>query len=540
MAEQYRPGIVFQPATHYGMQQGINQILNTIRPTLGPFPRRVLHDISSSHKMETLDDGGVIARRIIEIAGRDQDMGAMYIRHMLWHLSEKVGDGTATAAVMFQKIYNEGVRHIVAGINAQQLRHYLEAGMYLILADLARQTRPVRGKARLVGVAQSICYEASLAKMLGEIFDIIGEYGRLDIRSSRSRGLEREYVEGMYWKGKVLSRQMVNNQERARAELEDALILISDIDVEEPRQLVPVLSAALQRKSKALFLIVKKLSDNAIGFLVSKQVREKIEVVATKLDTFMPADYAAAYRDLAILTGGEPLLKAAGQTLDSIRPEHLGQARRVWADPHHFGLSGGRGNPRQLRQHLAELRQAHQRAADREIREKLQERIGKLMGGSATLWIGGATESEIEFRKNLAKRTAQAIRGAVQSGIVPGGGVAFLTCRPTLQARLAQSSSPEERAAYATLLQAMEAPTRTLLNNAGYEASEVMAKINRAGPGFGFDLEQGQIVDMIEAGIFDVAQVQQEAVHSAVAGAALALTIDVLVHHKKPEQATTP
>ena len=539
MDKTYKPGVVFQPAAYHGMQQGINQILNTIRPTLGPYPRRVVYEVGAGN-LEFLDDGGIIARRIIEIAGRNQDMGAMFIRHMLWRLHQKVGDGTATAAVLFQTIYNEGLRHIAAGVNAPQLRRHLEQGMQLILKEIDEMVIPVQGKTKLAQMANSICYEPALAKLLGEIFDIIGEYGRLDIRSSRSRGLDREYVEGMYWKGKLISREMINNQARVRAELEDAAILISDIEVENPRDLVPVVGAAIQRKAKTLFLIANKLSDGALSVLLSKQVREKIKVVAAKLDAFRPVDFAAAHEDLAVLTGGQPLVKAAGQTLAEVKPEHLGRARRVWADRYHFGLSGGRGDPRRLRQHITELREAHSQTDDAEIRDKLQERIGKLLGGSATLWVGGATKSDIDFRKTLAKRTAQAIRGAVMEGVVPGGGMALLACKPALQARLAENAEPEARAAYSILLQALEAPIRALLTNAGYEASEIMAKVNRAGPGHGFDLETGQIVDMTQAGIFDVATVQKEAVHSAVASAALALTIDVLVHHKKPEQSIEP
>jgi chaperonin GroEL len=259
-----------------------------------------------------------------------------------------------------------------------------------------------------------------------------------------------------------------------------------------------------------------------------------------KTPGFGLSDQAADLQDLALLTGGRPLLAAAGQTLESVKLEDLGRARRAWADPYNFGLSGGKGDSRQLRQHIAHLRTAHSRIEDLKEREKLQQRIGKLLGGSATLWIGGATESEIKIRKALAERTAQALRGAVQAGVLPGGGAALLACRPLLQERLDRSSSVDERAAYRILLRAVEEPARTLLSNAGYEASEIMAKINRAGVGYGFDLNSRQVVDMAQAGVFDVAQVQQEAVRAAIATAALALTIDVLVHRKKPQESLEP
>jgi chaperonin GroEL len=192
-----------------------------------------------------------------------------------------------------------------------------------------------------------------------------------------------------------------------------------------------------------------------------------------------------------------------------------------------------------LRQHIVNLRAAFKRADDPEVRKKLQERIGKLMGGSAVLWVGGATELEINTRKEQAQRASDALRGAITDGVVPGGGVSLLACRAALQEMLDQSTDPDERAAYGILIKALEEPIRTILTNAGYDASEVMAEMKRADVGYGFDVRSGQIVDMAKAGIFDAASVQKAAVHSAIASAALALTIDVLIHRKTPKESLT-
>ena len=197
-----KPGIAFEPDCRYNFQAGVNQLLNAIRPTLGPYPRYVAIEELSSDKNkppEILDNGGLIARRIIEISGADADVGAMFVRQMLWRLHETVGDGTATAAVLFQTIYNEGLRYLAAGGNAMLLRRHLESGLRLILTELERLTTPVAGQKQLAQIARTVCYDPPLAEMLGEIFDIIGEYGRLELRSGRSRSLEREYFEGMYW-----------------------------------------------------------------------------------------------------------------------------------------------------------------------------------------------------------------------------------------------------------------------------------------------------------------------------------------------------
>jgi chaperonin GroEL len=540
MAKLQKPRVIFQPAAYAHLQRGVNQLLNAIRPTLGPYPGLVALTRINEDRLELLDDGGLIARRVIQLADREADMGAMMVRQMLWRLHETVGDGTATAAVLFQIIYNEGLRYITAGGNAMFLRRYLEEGLKLMLDQLSGMTLQVKGKKQLAQIAASTCYDQPLARMLGEIFDIIGEHGRLEIRSGRSLALEREYVEGMYWKGGLLSRQGVTDPARVRTDVEEPAILISDLEVKDPRQLLPAMSLAMGAGYKSMLLIVKSISDLTVGLLTQEKTLEKLRVVPVKTPGFGANDQAADLQDLAILTGGRPLVSAAGQTLESVKQEDLGRARRAWADPHNFGLSGGKGDSRQLRQHIAHLRGAYSRIEDNKEREKLQQRIGKLLGGSATLWIGGATELELKSRRELAERTAQALRGAVLEGALPGGGAALLACRPLLQQRLEGSRSVDERAAYRILLRAVEEPARTLLSNAGYEASAIMGRLNRAGVGYGFDLNTQQVVDMAQAGIVDVAHVQKEAVRAAIATAALALTIDVLVHRKKPSQSLEP
>lgn len=544
MTDMRKPRVVFQPNAHRGMQKGFNQMLNVIRPTLGPFPRIVAYEKSPNDKApELLDDGGIIMRRIIQLPGQTEDAGAMFIRQVLWRLHKRAGDGTATAAVLFQAAYNEGVRFIAAGGNAMVLRRHLEEGLALILQALDDMTIPIEGRNRkkhLAQVAQTICYDPPMAKVLGEIFDIIGEYGRMDIRSGQGRVLDREYVEGMYWKGSLLSRTMITDPTRSRADVENAAILITDMDIQDPRDLVPAFSAAVQANFKSVFIVAQKLSDEALAFINHEKTKEKLHVIAAKTPGAGLTDQAATLQDMAILTGGQALTRHAGQTLRDVRPEDLGHARRAWADKFNFGFSAGKGDPRVVREHIATLRRSYRNSTDTEARNTLQERIGKLLGGSATFWVGGTTKSEIESRKTLAKRTGQALRGAVIEGILPGGGIALLNCRPLLAEKLAQSSSADESAAYRILLRVIEEPIRTLLTNAGYNPSEIMGQIERAGPGYGFDLQSAKLVDMVEAGVFDVATVQKDAIRSAISSAALALTIDIMVHHKKPQESMEP
>jgi chaperonin GroEL len=533
--------VVFQPATYQGLQRGINQMVNAIRPTLGPRPRIVAIDRILDDKMpEMLDNGGIIARRIIQLADRDQDVGAMFVRDMLWTLHDQVGDGTATAAVLLQSVFNQGVRYLASGGNASRLHHYLEAGMHLILDELSRLTAPVSGPDQLAQVAGSICYDPAMAKLLGEIFDIIGEHGRLEIRPGRTRDDEREYVEGMYWDRGLVSREMAVDRSRIRTEFEDGAILISNLEIEQPQQLFPALEVALRHNIRSLLIVANKLSEAAVGFLLANKQTDRFQVIAVKTPGYGEEEQAWALEDLTVLTGGRPFVKAAGDTFETIKPEHFGHARRVWADHRNFGIIGGKGSPRELRQHIAALRAAYDQADGVVLRDKLLQRIGKLLGGSATLWVGGATELEIEQRQEVAKRTAAAMRGGIMEGVVPGGGAALLACQPALQVRLDQCVDSDARAAYRILLEAMEAPIRTIVANAGYDSSEVMAHVKLAGSGHGFDVTSGQVADMTQAGIYDATSVQKAAVYAAIASAGLALTIDVLVHRKEQPEHANP
>lgn len=534
--------VVFQPDAYVGIQKGVNQMVDVVRPTLGPRPRVVaVERMSRDQAPELLDNAGVITRRIIQIPDRDADMGAMLVRHLLWHVHEQVGDGTATAAVLFQAVYNQGVHYILSGGSAQQLRRHLEHGAHVILDELAGMTIPVEGKEKLAQVAESVCHDRPLARLLGEMFDIVGEHGHVDIRRGHGRELERHYIEGMFWKSGIVSAHMFSDQVKQRAELQNAAILISDLELEDPRQLVPALDKALEVGIQSLLIVANKLSESVIALLLqASREPEKFRAIAVTTPGLGPVEQAAAMQDLAVLAGGRPLLKIAGDTLSKVSATDFGRARRVWAEATYFGIVGGRGDPRGLRRHIASLRAALKVAEDESTRNTLHQRIGKLMGGAATLLIGDSTEAAMTLREELARRTAEALRAALVAGVLPGGGRSLLLCRSRLRQLLDRSEHPDERAAYRILIKALEEPIRTIVANAGYDAGAVLAEVSQAPREFGFDARCGRVVDLAEAGIFDIAAAQRAAVAGAISGAALALTIDVLVHPKNPELTAAP
>lgn len=263
-------------------------------------------------------------------------------------------------------------------------------------------------------------------------------------------------------------------------------------------------------------------------------------ILAVKCPGSTPAEWADALQDLAQLTGGRPFAGQAGADLAGISAADFGRARSAWATRDHFGIIGGRGDPRGLRSHITVLRQAHARITDPAERKRIRARIGKLMGGSAILWLAGATDSEVNFRVDIAQRTAEAVRGALIEGALPGGGAALLACRVPLADRLAAAANPDERAALRILLAAVEQPFRTLARNAGHEPAALLAALADAGPGSGFDVAAGRVVDMAAAGLLDPASVLKGAVWRAVTGAALALTTDALVQHQHPQKVFEP
>lgn len=533
--------VVFRPNSLTGMQRGIAQIAGAVRPTLGPRPRLVAVDRVLREAMpEMLDNGGLIARRIVELPDRDADVGAMLLRNLLWRLYEQAGDGTATAAVLFQSVYDQGLRYIASGGDATRLRGHLDEGARIILEELSGQTMHLEGRENLTRIAGSICYDPKLAGMLGEIFDVIGEHGTLELRSGPGRELEREYVEGVYWEGGILSREMLADHERLRAQAESAAIVITDLEIEDPRQLVPLIETAKRNEVRSLVIVGSRLSDGAIALLLANQDPATFQSIAVRTPGTGVEEQSAAMQDLAILTGGRPLLRAAGASLSGVKLEDLGRARRAWADRDYFGIAGGKGDPRRLRRHISGLRASLAAVEDPTARTGLRQRVGRLMSGSATLWIGGTTDIEISARKALAERTAEALRGAMREGVLPGGGVCLLACRPALQRALDQSTDVDERAAYRILLRVMEEPIRTIIGNGGYDSGEHVAGIVRAGPGHGFDATSGQVVDVVEAGILDAATVVKACVRGAISSAALALTVDILIHHEPREEATAP
>ncbi|MCY4063026.1 MAG: hypothetical protein OXG60_20295 [Chloroflexi bacterium] len=564
--------LVFQPDASLSLQRGINLIVDAIRPTLGPIPRTVAISQALEDKPpDLLDKGGLIARRISDLPDRDADMGAMLLRQMLWQLYEECGDGTATAAVIFQSIYNEGLKVIAAGGNAMRLRQNLGDFLDIALASLAEMTSPISGQQQLAQLAECICHDLELAEKLGEIFDFIGEHGQLDVRRGHTRAMEHDYMKGMYWRRGAVSRAMLKGGKTPdRIVMNDCAILLSDLDVDDPEELLPVITTLMRAGAKALLLVGDKFSETVINFILNNKEPDKFRLVAVKTPGSTDDERRAHLSDMAVITGAIPLFKAAGDTLstplgipprsprltggripkalggssdtsgrESRRVTYFGQAKQVWVERTMFGLVSDREDQGALTEHLADLLELLEYARDKDRETFLRERIGKILGGVAILRIGDAVPTRMDNRIAIAKETAKSLRRAIRDGILPGGGIALLACRDALNSARCPSADTEARAAQRILLRALEAPIRAICQNAGFDGAK-LAELEGQAAGYGIDARSGAIVDMLEAGISDVASVTEAALRSAVTSAALALTIDVLLHHAQPEETYTP
>jgi chaperonin GroEL len=519
------------------MQRGVDCLANLLRPTLGPTPRCVALDSSfPNHPPEILDDGATILRRVIQLPDPYADMGAMLLRHTLWQVHQAVGDGTATTAVLLQAIVRHAAPYLAAGGNAMGLKCGLERGLATAVTALKDLARPLEGAAAIARTAETLCHDAEMATLLGEIFDIVGPDGYVQVEAGHSLGLERQYVEGVHWYEGYFSPYFTTDSPKQEARLENPAILISDLCLTTGEQLVPVLEQVAKVNQQSLLIIAQEVSGSALGLLVANHRAGRLRLLAVRAPSY-GKQQTGILEDLAILTGGCVVTQASGDRVQDTSLADLGHARLAWANARTFGVLDGKGDPIKLRQRIAQVKAELAATEDSTDREKVRERLGKLLGGIAILQVGAATKVELEARKARAERAVTALRLALLTGVVPGGGTAYLTCQRAVRNLSVRS---DEAVGLKVLACTLEEPLRSIAWNSGYEPSTVVDRVKASPPGWGFDARTGQVVDMWAAGILDPVQVLQKALEAAVSGAAMALTTDVLVHHRRPEMVFEP
>lgn len=532
--------VLSQPETRTALRAGVDELARAVIPTLGPLTGPVaLADNSRGGSPELLDDGGTIARRILQLADPVADVGAMLLREILWRQREVYGDGAATAAVLFQTVFSQGQRFISAGGNAMLLRQALEAGMRLLLDRLRQQVQPLDTKADMERVARAVCGEADIAAALADVFDILGAHGAIEVREG-GRDLGHEFFLGSHWESKVPSNIVFDGVIGDRLELKHCAWLISDLELDDLQALVKLVTETYEAEHSALVIVANSFSEQIIAAQGANSRMEDFRLVYLE-PTGLLDEQEAALEDLALITGGQVLRAAAGHTLPGTVRGQLGESELAWVDRNRFGIIAGGGDSAIVEREVEELEARYARNDDERQQLVLRARIGRLRGGSAIVYAAGSSESEMRYQKEAITRTIAAMRAALLEGTLPGGGTALLRCLASLRERYADSIDLHERAAWDILRLAAEAPCRILLENAGHEAPGLVVQdIAAAANGAGYDLLSGGLVDMHREGAVDSAAALLGAVRNGIGGAALALTVDTIVRRVNPPLAIEP
>lgn len=532
--------LLSQAHTRDALKAGIDALSAAIIPTLGPLTGPVAIDSETrGGSPELLDDGGTIARRILQLEDRDADVGAMLLREALWRQRERYGDGAATAAALYQTVYAEGHRFISAGGDAILLRRALEAGLKVMLEELRRQAQAVSTPADIEGTALSICGDRDIAAALADIFDLLGAHGAVEVRDG-GRELGHEFFLGSFWDGAVPSTIVFENRIGERIELENSAWLISDFELDDLPALVKLVTEIYQAGRASLVIVAKSFSERMIAAQGANSRMEDFQLVYLE-PTGLVDEQEAALADLALISGGQVARTMAGHSLAAIKPAMLGASELAWVDRNRFGVIAGGGNKAAVEREVEALAARYVRSDDERQRLVLRARIGRLRGGSAVVYAAGSSESEMRYQTELITRTIAALRGALLDGVLPGGGTALLRCAGRLRQRFEGSADSHERAAWQILRGAAEAPCRALLANAGHEAPGIaLAAIQAGANGAGYDLRLDRVVDMRREGLVDSAAALMGAARNGIGGAALALTVETIVHRVNPPLAIEP
>ena len=527
--------LAFPPKSHRALRSGVNTLARLIRPTLGPTGRTVLidHVIRGTRPPEILDDAGVIARRFLGLEDGFAHAGAMLTRYLAVHVKDQAGDGAATAVVLADATLREATRLVAAGASAMALSRHLDGALKVALEKLAKLATPIEEPAEIARLIEASIPDPEIASMLAEIYDIVGRDGVVLVESASGRTLDREYAEGIQWQKGYASLYLVNNENRGDVTVVEPAILVTNHRLTKAEQLVPILQKLTEAGEKNLFIVAKEISGDALALLVMNKQRNVIQPLAVEAPHYGKI-MEGILGDIAILTGARYVREENRDRIEEVSLADLGRARRAWANRDFFNIWGGHGKPSEVRKRIAQVKNELKLIAPTEEYElgKTRERLGKLMGGVGILKVGAPTEAERDERKARAEQAVAIVRSAVEEGILPGAGVAYIRCIPAMEERAAGKSG-EERWAWEVLARALEEPTRIILENAGYEANPILADLRDQPDGWGFDVKQGAMVDLCEAGIVVPHKVARTALEQAVSTARMALTTDILIHRPK-------
>ncbi|MBC7234480.1 MAG: chaperonin GroEL [Chloroflexi bacterium] len=531
-----KPDVILGEQSRIGMLRGFESMARLLAITLGPIGGNIANAREPKGEPELLYDAATIARRIIQLPDRAEDAGAMMMRHLVWNVREEVGDGSATTAVLARIIAREMQRMITAGANAMIMKRGIERATKVALQKLDEMSLPLEGEDRIAAVAKAAVGDPEIARLLGEMYDVLGPHANIVIEPYIATFHDRTYHEGARFKGGYLSPYMVTDTVTRRAVLDDVYVVVADMAFESLESAQNVLEQVARAGGKNVLIVCKRMSDKAIGLLVANNERGTIRSVAVNMKPVGDLRVGTV-ENQALLVGGRPLTDKSGMPPEDITIKDFGRADRIIATKEYYMIIGGRGDKTAIRERIQDLRERLRRTHNAEEREMLRELLTHFSEGVGELRIGALTEQERKTLREVAEQAMKAVQAGMESGIVPGGGAAYLACIPAVEAIEAEG---DEAFGVQIVARALEEPMRCIAANAGVHPPLVIAEARAKGPTYGYEVRQGKVVDMIQEGVVDPTLVVKRALQQAVSGAMMLLTTDALVLHRKPEEVFEP
>jgi chaperonin GroEL len=514
------------------MLRGVDILANAVRVTLGPKGRNVVIDKSYGAPRTTKD--GVTVAKEIELEDKFENMGAQMVREVASKTNDEAGDGTTTATVLTQAIVREGAKYVSAGMNPMDLKRGVEMAVTAVVENLKKQTKKIKSSDEISQVGTIAANgDKEVGEKIAEAMQKVGNEGVITVEESKALEFELEVVEGMQFDRGYLSPYFVTNADKMVAELEDPYILLHEKKLSNLQSMLPILEAVIQ-SGRPLLIVSEDVEGEALATLVVNKLRGGLKVAAVKAPGFGDRR-KAMLEDIAILTGGQLISEELGIKLENVTLDMLGRAKRVRIDKETTTIVNGAGKKPEIASRIAQIKAQIEETTSDYDKEKLQERLAKLAGGVAVIKVGGATEVEVKDRKDRVDDALNATRAAVEEGVVPGGGVALLRAKKSVEAL--KSDNPDIQAGINIVSKALEAPLRQIVENAGVEGSIVVGKLLEKSGNFGFDAQKEQYVDMVQAGIIDPTKVVRVALQDAASVAALLITTEAMVAETPKEKA---
>ena len=516
------------------MLKGVNILADAVKITLGPKGRNVV--LEKSFGSPTVTKDGVTVAKEITLEDKYENMGAQMVKEVASKTSDVAGDGTTTATVLAQSIYSEGQKLVAAGTNPMAIKRGIEKGVGVVVEELKKMSKSIKGKNEIIQVGSiSANNDEMIGKLISEAMDKVGKEGVITVEEAKSMETTLEVVEGMQFDRGYVSPYFITNPEKMEVHLEDPYILINEKKISSMKDMVPILESVAQ-SGRPLLIIAEDIEGEALATLIVNKLRGTLKAAAVKAPGFGDRR-KAMLEDIAILTGGQVISEDLGVKLENVTLNDLGRCKHVRIDKDNTTVIDGAGKKADIEGRIKQIRAQIDETTSDYDREKLQERLAKLIGGVAVIHIGAATETEMKEKKARVEDALNATRAAVEEGIVPGGGVALLRCVSALNGL---KVSGEEKAGVGILKRALADPLRNIAQNAGLEGSVVVNSVLEGKDAYGFNAETGSYEDLMKAGVIDPTKVVRFAVQNAASVAALMLTTEAMITDKPEKKKKGP